>query len=215
MPTVVDLLALVDDEGYITIERVQEKFGYTAEKACRILLRLSSGNEPALLPTLTSAFARPAEGSLPPRFGGTSGSHSGEGWYHRYLDTFRQLPSDIGYTKRDVMGLMGCGEKMAEGLLTRMMKFDGWVMRASRAGGSHGRRPHIWGKTHEAIDRREQDYLDIDAARKLKKRSKKSTKSSPLMTAAEFNALKARRDRGEELSGEELRRMVQFKKEQR
>jgi hypothetical protein len=175
-----DILKLADEsKGYVNIAMIVEAFGVDERKACEYLFKMwergRRGLPDGLLPTNRSYFARPAEGGLPMTFGGQSGSGRGaEGWYHEHLERVRELPTSIGYTKKDLEHMFGWSAKVSEGALQRMRQFDGWEMRQSTAGG-YINKPFIWGATHEAIDRREQEYIDLEVARQ-RKRSMKGQK---------------------------------------
>lgn len=169
MPTLKDLMAYVDDKGYVTIESIQAYFDLTEDQACRALR--ACWERGLLSPMTTSFFARPVDGAAPKLRGGRSRST----WHEPNMKKIRDLLDDrggVGVAATDVAQALDVSRGTAVNVLRLMVDREELIEKQSEFGGSFGKNPMVWGRTPEEIAAREQVFKDRVKEVRSKRREK-------------------------------------------
>jgi hypothetical protein len=167
-----DVMALMDDSpgSYISVQLVAQRFGWTNEKAARVILRL--WEEGLIVPTDKSYFGKPYEGSKIPYFTHQRRNEVRSKYYQDETAQIEQLLDklDEGITVSDLVESLGVGRKDPRYKVTRnrwskildVMVQEGKLIEkvAEYAKGMMGRPPRIFGRTEDDIYARDLRFKD-------------------------------------------------------
>lgn len=161
------ILEMVDQDGFISVAKIMEKFDLEAGQAWKVILVLC--DKGVVMPMATSFFGRPVDGD-PPSLGKTESS-----WYQRRGREFWEFydkRDDLGVGIADVMSALNVSRPTAVNLLNHLVENGELISRESEFGGIFGNRPKIFGKDEGELESRELLYLDQEEQRKKKRKSR-------------------------------------------
>lgn len=172
---------LVEDKGMVNVELIMEHFGVDSAKACRILQ--ACWNKGKISPVRQAYFAQPTEdGSAPVWTKGMVGPSVGlkrrESWFAKEIELvldYMNADPDEGKGIFDLTAVPTLQE-IALPSLRKVMKLlvergDLKKMQAD-AGGAFGHKPDIYGFTEQALQRRNQRYIETAPVKKAATRAK-------------------------------------------